>query len=222
MLAVTQPLRVGDWVFVEDQYGVVEDIRLTYTFLRTPGGQRVVIPNEKLASGILRNDTLGAGVVGARRPASGCRATPTPAARSTCCAEETGQSVTVAETTVRACGSRSAASRARRRTARRARPSCGCGASRRLHAEGLLAAARVGLRRHGRRTQGGVLQSRVRRHESRPAHQAAPSRQRRSAQQGLLALMVLGICVVLAGLGGVGYVVSVAASAPPLSSLKPR
>ena len=40
--------------------------------------------------------------------------------------------------------------------------------------------------------------------------------------KALLALMVLGICVVLAGLGGVGYIVSVAASAPPLSSLKPR
>ena len=64
MLAITQPLRVGDWVFFEDQYGVVEDIRLTYTFLTTLGGQRVVIPNEKLASGILRNDTLGDGVVG--------------------------------------------------------------------------------------------------------------------------------------------------------------
>ena len=38
MLAVTQPLRVGDWVYVEEQYGVVDDIRLTYTFLRTPGG----------------------------------------------------------------------------------------------------------------------------------------------------------------------------------------
>ena len=37
MLAVTQPLRVGDWVYVEDQYGVVEDVRLNYTFLRSPG-----------------------------------------------------------------------------------------------------------------------------------------------------------------------------------------
>ena len=61
MLAVTQPIRVGDYVFVEDQYGVVEDIRLNYTFLRTLGGQQIVIPNEKLASGILRNDTLGKG-----------------------------------------------------------------------------------------------------------------------------------------------------------------
>ena len=31
MLAVTQPLRIGDWVYFEDHYGVVEDIRLNYT-----------------------------------------------------------------------------------------------------------------------------------------------------------------------------------------------
>ena len=56
---------------------------------------------------------------------------------------------------------------------------------------------------------------------------AQRTRRRRRGRGGprnkaFLALMVLGICVVLAGLGGVGYVVSIAASAPPLSSLKPR
>jgi small-conductance mechanosensitive channel len=59
MLAITQPLRVGDWVTFEEQYGVVEDVQLNYTVLRTPGDVRVVIPNERLAAGILRNDTLG-------------------------------------------------------------------------------------------------------------------------------------------------------------------
>lgn len=58
MLAITQPIRVGDWVTFEGQHGVVEDVRLNYTFLRTAGETRVVIPNEKLASGILINDTL--------------------------------------------------------------------------------------------------------------------------------------------------------------------
>jgi small-conductance mechanosensitive channel len=58
MLAVTQPLRVGDWVTFEGHYGVVEDVRLNYTVLRSPSDQRIVIPNEKLASGVLRNDTL--------------------------------------------------------------------------------------------------------------------------------------------------------------------
>jgi small-conductance mechanosensitive channel len=58
MLAITQPLRVGDWVRFEDHYGVVVDVRLNYTFLRTAGETRLVIPNEKLAAGILQNDTL--------------------------------------------------------------------------------------------------------------------------------------------------------------------
>jgi small-conductance mechanosensitive channel len=58
MLAITQPLRVGDWVHLEGHYGVVEDVRLNYTILRTAGEQRVVIPNEKLASSVLVNDTL--------------------------------------------------------------------------------------------------------------------------------------------------------------------
>jgi small-conductance mechanosensitive channel len=58
MLAITQPLRVGDWVLFEDHYGVVVDVRLNYTFLRTAGDARLVIPNERLAAGILQNDTL--------------------------------------------------------------------------------------------------------------------------------------------------------------------
>ncbi len=64
MLAVTQPLRVGDWVKVEDHYGVVEDVRLHYTVLRTAGEQRLLIPNEKLASSVLQNDTLVIDTVG--------------------------------------------------------------------------------------------------------------------------------------------------------------
>lgn len=64
MLAVTQPLRVGDWVRFEDHYGVVIDIRLNYTFLRTAGEARVIIPNERLAAGILQNDTLIVDAVG--------------------------------------------------------------------------------------------------------------------------------------------------------------
>ena len=64
MLAVTQPIRVGDWVTVENNYGVVEDVRLNYTVLRTAGEQRVLIPNEKLASSVLKNDTLKVEAVG--------------------------------------------------------------------------------------------------------------------------------------------------------------
>lgn len=61
MLAITQPLRIGDRVTFEDESGEVEDVRLNYTYLRTPQGTRVVIPNERLAAGVLCNHTLGAG-----------------------------------------------------------------------------------------------------------------------------------------------------------------
>jgi small-conductance mechanosensitive channel len=64
MLAVTQPIRVGDWVKFEDHYGVVEDVRLNYTILRAAGEQRVLIPNEKLAAGVMKNDTLKVDAVG--------------------------------------------------------------------------------------------------------------------------------------------------------------
>jgi small-conductance mechanosensitive channel len=99
MIAVTQPLRVGDWVYVEEQYGVVDDIRLTYTFLRTPSGQQIVIPNEKLASGILRNDTLGAGAI-ALDVQIWIPATVDAAHVVRVLEEETGQTVTVAETAI--------------------------------------------------------------------------------------------------------------------------
>lgn len=64
MLAITQPLRVGDWVTFDDEYGEVEDVRLNYTILRTPGEQRIVIPNERLVTGVLRNETLVTNHVG--------------------------------------------------------------------------------------------------------------------------------------------------------------
>src|SRR3712207_3770588 len=35
MIAITQPLRIGDWVEFDGHYGVVEDITLSYTTLRT-------------------------------------------------------------------------------------------------------------------------------------------------------------------------------------------
>jgi small-conductance mechanosensitive channel len=58
MLAVAQPFRVGDHIVFEGESGTVDDIRLTYTYLRATGDTRVVIPNERLASGILRNETI--------------------------------------------------------------------------------------------------------------------------------------------------------------------
>jgi small-conductance mechanosensitive channel len=58
LIAFTQPLRLGDDVVIEDTEGVVEEIGLIYTFVRTRNGDRLVIPNEKLASDTIRNSTI--------------------------------------------------------------------------------------------------------------------------------------------------------------------
>jgi small-conductance mechanosensitive channel len=58
LLTVAQPLRIGDVVTFEGETGVVEDIRLSSTWLRTAAGARVIIPNERLAAGVLRNDSI--------------------------------------------------------------------------------------------------------------------------------------------------------------------
>src|SRR6266851_3254536 len=57
-IAITQPLRIGDDVEVQGVRGVVEEIGLTYTWLRTRSGDRLVVPNEKLASDSIRNSTI--------------------------------------------------------------------------------------------------------------------------------------------------------------------
>jgi small conductance mechanosensitive channel len=58
LIAFTQPVRLGDDVVVEGTAGVVEEIGLIYTFVRTENGDRLVIPNEKLASDTIRNSTI--------------------------------------------------------------------------------------------------------------------------------------------------------------------
>ena len=57
-IAITQPLRLGDQVEVQGVRGTVEEIGLTYTWLRTETGDRLVVPNEKLASDSIRNSTI--------------------------------------------------------------------------------------------------------------------------------------------------------------------
>jgi small-conductance mechanosensitive channel len=58
LLAITQPIRIGDLVTFEDETGIVEDVRLTYTYLRGDDGRRIVIPNERLASSTIQNFTI--------------------------------------------------------------------------------------------------------------------------------------------------------------------
>src|SRR5437773_1776753 len=58
LIAFNQPVRLGDDVVIEDTEGIVEEIGLIYTFVRTRNGDRLVIPNEKLASDTIRNSTI--------------------------------------------------------------------------------------------------------------------------------------------------------------------
>jgi small-conductance mechanosensitive channel len=57
VLALTQPIRLGDRVRVDERDGVVEEIGLTFTYLRGDDGRRIVYPNSVLAASALENET---------------------------------------------------------------------------------------------------------------------------------------------------------------------
>src|SRR5215216_2472839 len=58
LLAITQPIRIGDLVTFEGETGEVEDMKLSYTYLRLDHGPRLVIPNERLAASSVQNHTV--------------------------------------------------------------------------------------------------------------------------------------------------------------------
>src|SRR5690349_1578717 len=58
LIATTQPVRIGDRVTYDDESGVVEEIGLTYTFIRTGDQRRLVVPNSKLASDTIVNASI--------------------------------------------------------------------------------------------------------------------------------------------------------------------
>ncbi len=58
LIAFAQPVRLGDEVTIGETEGVIEEIGLTYTFVRTRDDDRLVIPNEQLASDTIRNSTI--------------------------------------------------------------------------------------------------------------------------------------------------------------------
>ena len=55
LIAVTQPIRIGDLVGFEEREGRVVDITLSYTFIDPGDGSRVVVPNQLLVAGIVHN-----------------------------------------------------------------------------------------------------------------------------------------------------------------------
>ena len=58
LIALAQPVRIGDRVEYEGTSGVVEEIGLTYTFIRSLDRRRIVVPNEKLASDTIVNASI--------------------------------------------------------------------------------------------------------------------------------------------------------------------
>ena len=58
LIAIAQPVRLGDRVTYDGDEGIVEEIGLTYTFIRATDQSRIVVPNEKLASDTIRNASI--------------------------------------------------------------------------------------------------------------------------------------------------------------------
>jgi small-conductance mechanosensitive channel len=58
LIALAQPVRIGDRVEYGGAQGVVEEIGLTYTFIRAADRRRIVVPNEKLASDTIVNASI--------------------------------------------------------------------------------------------------------------------------------------------------------------------
>lgn len=64
-IALTEPIRIGDYVVVEDEAGRVEDIRLSYVVIRTGDERRVIVPTAKFLDSSFENWTrVGGGITG--------------------------------------------------------------------------------------------------------------------------------------------------------------
>src|SRR5437764_360284 len=48
----------GDLITFHGETGVVEDMRLSYTYVRTDDGRRLIVPNEQLAQDTVQNHTI--------------------------------------------------------------------------------------------------------------------------------------------------------------------
>jgi small-conductance mechanosensitive channel len=58
-LAISQPIKIGDRISFEDVEGRVIDITLAYTYVDAGDTSTVVIPNQLLIEGIIRNHSSG-------------------------------------------------------------------------------------------------------------------------------------------------------------------
>jgi small-conductance mechanosensitive channel len=59
VLAVTQPIRIGDTITIDDETGRVDDITLSYTYIDPGDGRLMVIPNEHVVTSTVFNRSTG-------------------------------------------------------------------------------------------------------------------------------------------------------------------
>ena len=59
MMAITQPVRIGDSITIDDVTGRVDDLTLSYTFIDTGDGRLMVIPNEHMVGSVVFNRSTG-------------------------------------------------------------------------------------------------------------------------------------------------------------------
>lgn len=64
-IALTEPIRIGDFVVIDGESGRIEDIRLSFVMLRTGDERRIIIPTAKFLDGSFQNWTrVGGGITG--------------------------------------------------------------------------------------------------------------------------------------------------------------
>ncbi len=59
LLAITQPIRIGDRITFEEETGRVDDVTLTYTYIDPGDGRLMMIPNERIVTGVVFNHSTG-------------------------------------------------------------------------------------------------------------------------------------------------------------------
>lgn len=59
LLAISQPIRIGDTVTIGEETGRVEDLTLSHTFIDTGDGRLVIVPNETVVTSIIVNRSTG-------------------------------------------------------------------------------------------------------------------------------------------------------------------
>ncbi|MBI4738477.1 mechanosensitive ion channel family protein [Candidatus Woesearchaeota archaeon] len=59
-ISVSKPFCIGDRIMINQDFGIVEDLTLRHTVIRTPTNDRLVIPNSKMDEASIHNFSLNA------------------------------------------------------------------------------------------------------------------------------------------------------------------